>query len=952
MKLKRQVIFSKERKFSQGGCCRFILTNRELQSKLKNNNHLVRLVKNVIPSEQSEKGMNHEDEGKIIHLGFSYLYKNVTVNNVRVRKAMWYEAHGKYNDNLLSNLSNENSVDLYHEVSFSHHDNSRKRNKYESRGNIKEVYSYVINSINKLTPQQVLLILHSFIIHGVQVDHLIKINEHVINNIYNFKTSELILIHLFYIYFEGINKNGVAVEAPLVAGHRRDSSTYPDPGTYCDGATWVEPPFGKDENYYHQDGADSECSSSLYMSSQVDHKIRPLAKELIRYTSHLFYKRREHLLVNQIEEILFIWSKYNLYHKELFDHCVRVVEKYMHSLNVNNMEMVLKGESHPLVKIRKESVHNLNNFDLIIKCFYHLSGIREVVLLKETRFKYFSQFALFLRNNSAILTHLPLCKLFMLLKVSEHTDANCQVEKGNHLKWHLLSLIEDRLKRTNQDYHYKRKTYPEEESKNLSKYVQVLDVVGTYYLDVYNSYNDNTGVKQPPTSRVANQLYEKAQNVGKRNGEAPADASFTNVNNTSKAVAERNNCAHDVGRGKTGVLNCPPKLTFLRNINEYITVESESCKKYLPILLSILKEQKQFQHMLLYFINLFDKRSNANVLIPYIKLTCEYVNNIYVLSYMGYLYKCAITRKDFSNGSNFNSEKVVVLMSTLHTLIRRDHNVLESDKCSDNPPLNVLPSGITFHQNNERFLISLRQINPNVYEHVQANLLNLNLKEIKKLDEFLFHYVYKYMVNDTFEYLENIVPYMNNEPLVNHLLWLFVQINNYYSVHSNGGGGAPREDKIATLFFQKICILNFLKTYQDKSDNCYETVKNILTYVRLEKDAEKALSNYVLNLYFKKYTGPLGNEDMFVYITDMLQKLSNCNCILTYQNDGTFLICSNKTDQLSKALFRSQIMHIINTLVQNNSCAHLINLLFLVNTGVSFGTLFGGIRNHLYSYAF
>ncbi|ANQ09641.1 Uncharacterized protein PCOAH_00045200 [Plasmodium coatneyi] len=934
MKLKRQIIFAKERKFSQGGCCRFILTNRELQSKLKNNSLLVRLIKNVIPSGEKEKGISHEDEGQIIHLGFSYLYKNVTVNKVGKRKLTWYGASSKYNDDLLSNLRNENSIDLYHEVALSH---------YVSRGNMKEVYSYVMNCLNRLTPQQVLLTLHSFLMHGVQVDHLIKINEHVINNIYNFKTSELILIHLFYVYFEGNYKNGVA-------GHQHDPVLY------------HEPPFGKDENDYPHNHTDAECSSSICISNPVKDKIGTLAKELIRYTSHLFYKRREHLLLNQVEEILFIWSKYNLYHKELFDHCVRVVERSMHSLKVDYMELVLKGESSPLTNIRKESIHHLNNFDLVIKCFYHLSGVRKVTLLEETRLKYFSQFALFLRDNIGLLIQLPLCKLFMLLQVSEHTHAKCEMEKGDHLRGHLLSLIEGRLKRTNQDHHYRRSTYPQEASKNVSKCVRVLDAVHAYYSDVCNSDSKYISAKQPPTCVRTDQICEKYHNVGETIGGIPTDASLPKMNNTFNAIAELKNCMHSAEsshiathqngrRDQTGVLNCPPNLTFLSSINEYIAVGSASCKKYLPTLLSTLKGQKKFQHMLLYFINILDKGSGANVLIPYIKLTCEYVSNIYVLSYMGYLYKCAIASKDFSNRANFNSEKVLALLSTLHTLIRNDYQVLESDACSGNPP-NVSPNGITFHQNNEQFLTSLRECNPNVYEHVQANLLHLNLKEIKKLDEFLFHYVYKHMVNDTFEYLANVVPYMNSQPLVNRLLWLFVQINNYYSVHANEGG-APIGEKIATLFFQKICILNFLTTYQDRNDNCYEAAKNILTYVRLEKDVERALSNYVLNLYFKNYTGRLGNEGIFAYITDILQKLSNCSCVLTYhQNDGTFLICSNGTDQLSGPLVGSQIMHIINTLLQNNCCAHLINFLFLINAGVSFGTLFGGIRNHLYSYAF
>ncbi|GAB67990.1 hypothetical protein PCYB_125560 [Plasmodium cynomolgi strain B] len=926
MKLKRHMLFAKVRKFSQGGCCRFILTNRELQSKLKNNSHLVRLIKNVIPSEQREKGISHEDDEQITHLGFSYLYTNVTINKVEKRKLMSYEPPGEYTDDLLSSLRNENSVDWYREVVLSYDDEVKKGSKHVNRGSIKEVYSYVMNSLKKLTPQQVLLTLHSFIIHGVQVEYLKKINEHVINNIYNFKTSELILIHLFYVYFEGNYGNGGASELP-----------------------W----------------------------------------ELIRYTSHLFYKRRQQLLLNQIEEILFIWSKYNFYHRELFDYCIGVIERSMHSLNVENVENVeffLKGESSPLLKIRKESIHDMNKLDLLINCFYHLSGIRKVTLLEETRLKYFSQFSFFLGDHFGLLTHLPLRKLFMLLQVNEvismggdsvgePTDAKCQMEKGDRLKSHLLNLIEGRLKKTNQDEHYGRRTYPQEASSNVSKCVWVLDAVGAYYSDMCNSGSECIGLKQPAACGGTDQTCEKAHcemadfemahcevhNVGETNGEAPTDAPLPKMSNTGNAIAEPKNCTYGTesshiathehgGRDQTGVINYPPNLTFLSSINEYITVGSEPCKKYLPTFLSILKGQKKFQHMLLYFLNILDKRSGANVLLPYIKLICEYVSNIYVLSYMGYLYKCAITNNDFSNRANFNVEKAVTLLSTLHRSICNHHEVLQGGDRSDNPA-NVLPNGITFHQNNERFFTCLRENNPNVYEHVQANLLNLNLKEIKKMDEFLFHYAYKHMVNDTFEYLENMVPYMNSQPCVNHLLWLFVQINNYYSVYSKGGK-VPRGEKIATLFFQKICILNFLKAYQDKSDNCYEAVKKILTYVRLEKDVERTLSNYVLNLYFKKYTSPMGNEDILVYITDVLQKLFNCSCALTYQNDGTFVICSNGTDQLCVPLLRSQIMHIINTLMQNNCCAHLINFLVLVNAGVSFDTLFGGIRNHLYSYAF
>ncbi|EUD69326.1 hypothetical protein C922_00189 [Plasmodium inui San Antonio 1] len=992
MKLKRQVIFAKGRKFSQGGRCRFILTNSELQRKLKNNNHLIRLIKDVIPSEHREKGNTHEDDGQITQLGFSYLYKNVSINKVGKRKVMSFESPGEYSDDLISNLRNEHFLDWYHDVGPSHHkvvrshhevvlnhDDGARRgskhgSKHGSRGNTKEVYSYVMNSLKTLTPQQVLLTLHSFLLHGLQVEHLEKINEHVVNNIYNFKTSELILIHLFYVFFEGSYGNGVASESPGVAGRQGASVASRDAATSCDTVTSIEPPFGKDEHDYHYDDTDhDECSASLHMTNHGNHKIRTLAKELTRYTSHLFYKRRQHLLLNEIEEILFIWSKYNLYHRELFDHCVRVIERSMHSLKVENMEFILKGESSPLMKIRKESLHDLNKFDLLIKCFYHLSGIRKVTLLEEIRLKYFSQVANFLGDNFALLTQLPLRNLFMLLQVGEvvarggdsvdeQTEANCQMGDGDRLKFHLLSLIEEKLKKANQDDQCGRRMYPQEGSKNMSKCVQVLDAVSAYYSDVCNPDSHCIGVKQPPSCGGTDQSCEKAQTVGETSGGAPTDASLPKMSNTGNAVNEPKNLTHRAGsshiaipkhggRDQTGMFHFPPKLTFLSSINEYIAVGCEPCKKYLPTFLSILKGEKKFQHMLLYFINHLDKRSDANVLLPYIKLICEYVGNIYVLSYMGYLYKCAITSKDFFNRANFNLEKVAILLSTLHRRIGSDHKILQGGEHNGNTS-NVSPNGITtFHQNNERFVAFLRESNPNVYEHVQANLLNLNLKEIKKLDEFLFHYAYKHMVNDTFEYLENIIPYINRQRSVNHLLWLFVQINNYYSVYSKGRI-APRGVKIATLFFQKICILNFLSTYQDRSDNCYEAVKNILTYVRLEKDVERALSNYVLNLYFKKYTALFGNEDMFVYITDILQKLSNCSCVLTYQNDGTFLICSHGTDQLSGPLVESQIRHIINTLIQNNCCAHLINLLLLANAGVSFGTLFGGIRNHLYSYAF
>ncbi|KJP88453.1 hypothetical protein AK88_01905 [Plasmodium fragile] len=960
IKLKRQVLFAKEKKFSQVGCCRFIITNRELKSKLKNNTHLVRLIKHVIPSEEREKSMSHEDEGQIIHLGFSYLYKNVTINKVGRRKGMWYEAPGQYNDDVLTYFRNENSMDGYHEVVVSHHAEGKKGNKFVSRGNIKEVYSYVINSLTKLTPQQVLLTLHSFIMHGVQVEHLIKINDHVINNIYNFKTSELILIHLFYIYFEGNCGNGVAGR-PIASVTCRDGVAHRDAVACRDEVTGSEPPFGKEENYYHYEYNDGECSPSLHITKHAQHKIRTVAKELTRYTSHLFYKRRQQLLLNQIEEILFIWSKYNLCHKELFDPFLKVIERSMESLQVNNMESILKGESSPLIKIRKESLHDLNNFDAIIKCFYHLSGVREITLLDETRLKYFSKFGLFLWNNFALLAQLPLHKLFMLLQVGEHIYACGEKEKRDRLQCHLFSLIEGKLKQTNPDHHCGRRTCPQEASNNEAKCVRVLDAVRAYYADMCNSNSQCMGVKQPPACGITDQSCENVHNVGETNRATPTHASLPNMSKTGNAVDEPKNCTrhadgshvatHQYGGDQIGVLNCPPNVTFLSSINEYIAVGSEPCKKYLPTLLSILKGQKKFQHMVLYFINHVDNGSGANVLIPFIKLTHEYVNNIYALSYMGYLYKCAITSKDLSNRANLNAEKVVVLLSTLHRRIRSDYEMLHGGERNGNPP-NVSPNAITFHQHNEIFLASLRASNPNVYEHVQANLLNLNLKEIKKLDEFLFHYVYKHVVNDTFEYLENIIPYMNSQPLVNHLLWLFVQINNYYSVYSNEGK-VPRGEKIATLFFQKICILNFLKIYQDKNDNCYEAVKNILTYVRLQKDVDKALSNYVLNLYFKKYIGPFGHEAMYVYITDMLQKLANCNCVLTFQHDDIFLTCSNeKTDRLGGSLLRSQVMPIINTLVQNNCCAHLINFLLLVNARVSFSTLFAGLRNHLYSYAF
>lgn len=109
-----------------------------------------------------------------------------------------------------------------------------------------------------------------------------------------------------------------------------------------------------------------------------------------------------------------------------------------------------------------------------------------------------------------------------------------------------------------------------------------------------------------------------------------------------------------------------------------------------------------------------------------------------------------------------------------HIIIKNIRNE-EINDCSSNilkeNNLNIRKD--SFFYKNEEFLLFLYHNNQHMYEHVRDNLLNIQIDKINNLHEFLFHYIYKNMINYTLLYLTKFIFYINNITILDNILHIF-----------------------------------------------------------------------------------------------------------------------------------------------------------------------------------
>ncbi|SCO93977.1 conserved Plasmodium protein, unknown function [Plasmodium malariae] len=959
-----------------------LLSNNDLYEKLKNSNYLIKLIKDV--KDGTEKEYKEEHGLSNIDLGISYLYKNVIMNKgdekkKKKKKEMMMMIHDNFDDSMHASTN----LELYDKRYCNYAITIKQCNDVKSALNIKEVYLYIMNSLNSLTVKQVLLILYSFFVHNMNIVYLKKINEHIINNIYNFKTNDLILIHLFYIYFE--NKYSYK---------KGDTHFYLN--NY--NVFLIRNKFKKDAKI-----------NSLNDISSVHREICKLANALIKYSSYLFYKRKQSLHLSQIAEILFLCHKYNnihnnmhnnIYTEELLDHFVSVLDNSLQLIDISNVELAL-SEKEKNIK-NKNALYDLTKFYTIIDCFYYISGIKKVCEFGHKKNKYFFNFCSFLKRNYKMLSNLDMHQLFLLLQVGGNVEGGENVEnvervvevenvwtvgrgadnwdvegdqvfqnfQNSRMKYAILKLIEEKLKQ------------PSDESPQISTVVtckyfnKCVDTLYSVYLYSNEKYilqnNKNSNVEEMHNEHFSHNSntdnghgemgFENDDKRREEKGEGKYKENYICIDmsgglhsrvllNTNRYTTENmsankhdNYYATDGSKinmkhnrvYKSHTVHLLAHVKFLDSINHYIkTKGTNSKRKYLPILLSSLENSINYKNMLIYFINSLDKTTDIDILLFYIISISTHINNIYVLSYLGYLYE-RIRIGQFSNSSSFTSDKIEVLLSSLYRLINNNNSYgtnLEVQK--------------DFYKNNKEFFLLLYRNNLDVYEHIKGKLLNMNVIKIRNVQEFLFHYTYKYMIQNTFICLEKKLYYINDLTTINELLYYFLNINNYNMKYSSEISSDAR--KISILFFEKIFILNFLSIYKDAYNPFHNAVRKILVFISTDTNVDNnILLNYVMNIYFQSCISAFTNN-IFTYITNILEDLFKDHFHLTYKNEQFVLFLNSNNLNFDSS--KNDIINIMSKMIDYNFNIYIINFLILVYANVNFNKLFHRIKDYLYSYA-
>ncbi|SOV19602.1 conserved Plasmodium protein, unknown function [Plasmodium gaboni] len=912
---------------------RFFYSNnyKEIENKLKYNNHLLRLIKNV--KNINEHNSSHKEHNDIYNLDVAicYLYKNINITYKNELKK------NRYNNYLIDN--NNNKIDSY--------DPYMKNDKYKvivnninNSNSIYKMYLYIMNNINIFTTNHVLLILYSFLIYKIKWEHIKKINEHVLNNIYNFKTYELILIQIFFTYFEiKYNEKG-----------KRNDGIYKLPT----------------ENIISSYAMDHKTENNI-MNNNNNNVITYMSRELIKYCNFIYYKRRENIQLNDILHLCCIYYNYNIYNKELYDYFIDFLNTKLYMLNINKIMENIKKYSNKVIhnyihiynspgcnhhKIDDYSKQQFDKLSKIIEAYYYLSSIQ----IKGRHNIDFYKFSDFINKNKDIITHLNINEVFLLLKLSQNI-------KSVNIKLYILDILYNKLSQqylVNDFFLEYKKRKEHVEDKNFKKCINIFNLLYKY-IPIYNNNCDNNN------NNNINDIYVENK-----------EKSFISSNNTYNVDKNISQTINETKKIK--------KMNFFDDINKYIIIDKIfDNQKYLYILLSSLNNIKinnsSTLHCLFFFLNSLSKCNNIDLILSYINFISRHINNIYILTYVEYIYY-VMTTKFFNN---ITSEKIEILMLNIFQFLKTKNgikitpNEKEEEIKNDNTIKFIINEKINdassimkeennlyilkdfFFEKNEEFFLLLYYNNQDMYEHIRDNLLNIRMDKINNLNEFLFHYIYKNMIKYTLLYLKNFIFYINNITILDNILHIFLNIYNYYNVHNNNNGIIHFEllYKPSILFFQKIILLNFLSIYNNKQHkyNTYHNnlVHNILNIITLESSINNdiLIFNYMMNMYFIKtsLSSESYNENILEYITNIIQPYLKDKIYLKYNNG--YIMDSNIKNNINTELYKSVHINnmIICQMIQNQFNTYVINLLLLIYDNKNFNKIFEFIRHYLYTYA-
>ncbi|SPJ12963.1 conserved Plasmodium protein, unknown function [Plasmodium sp. DRC-Itaito] len=948
---------------------RFFYNNiyKDVENKLKYNNYLLKIIKNVKKINERHTSSYKEDNDVYnLDVAICYLYKNVNITYENELKK------NRYNNYISDNNNKLDSYDPYMKndtckVIINNINNGCSKNK---------MYLYIMNHINIFTTNHVLLILYSFLIYKIKWEHIKQINEHVLNNIYNFKTYELILIQIFFTYFE-IKYNQI---------EKRNKSRY----NFQQG------------NIICSYGKDHKIQNNVINKNNV---ITYMSREMLKYCNYIYYKRRENFQLNDIIQLCSIYYNYKTYNKELYDFFLDILNKKLYMLNINKiMENIKKDDNkyrtnkkginnHTHIfntfqynhnKIDIYSKHEFDKLCTFIEGYYYLSSIPN----KGSQYTAFRKFSDFINKYKDIITLLNINEVFLLLQLSQ--NMNCI-----NIKLYILDILYNKLSQRHfVNNHFllqyeKRKEHVED--TNFNKCINIFNSLYKY-IPIYNNNNDNCeNNNMVEIKHICNNLYYN--NINHTHIEKKKKKTIISLNDNYDV--EKNFCKNINEKKKKK----KKEMNFFDDINQYLIIDNIfDNQKYLYILLSCLNNIESNNistvRSLLFFLNSLNKCNNIDLILSYINIISRHINNIYILTYVEYFYNYMTTRVF----NNFTSEKVEILMLNMFQFLRHNNGInfildkddknvkieteeekikndntnehiiiknIRNDEINDwsttiikENNLNIIKDSF-FHKNKE-FLLFLYHNNQHMYEHVRDNLLNIHIDKINNLDEFLFHYIYKNMINYTLLYLKKNIFYINNITILDNILHIFLNIYNYYYIHNNNNTiHMELLYKPSILFFQKIILLNFLSIYNNKEhkDNTYHNtlVHNILNIITLENNINNdiLIFNYMMNIYFIKasFCSKSYNENILEYITNMIQPYLNDQIYLKYNNG--YIIDSNIKSNINTETYKS--VHIKNIMIcqmiQNHFNTYVINLLILVYDNKNFNKIFEFIRQHLYTYA-
>ncbi|SBT78339.1 conserved Plasmodium protein, unknown function [Plasmodium ovale] len=848
------------------------LRNTDLYTKLKHNSYLLKLVKNVKHASQNEK---EENSASTIDLSIAYLFRNIIILKKEGENADWSCNNNQHN------VSTKNSIIKQRNAPYCNYNvTTIHQDAIKNEHSVKKVYRHIMESLNVLTTEHVLVVLYSFLMNSVNIELIKKINEHVKNNIYNFKTNDLILIHLFYIYFEGTRSVGHS------GGYR---------------------------NHRYNVLGDDVLLGASHKGKSETHE---LGRNLLRYTSHLFFKRKNTLELNQVAQIILLYHKYGLYNEELFSHFTSLLNIALRSVDSATLESAFAKRGEIFIKKKKSLVNEITKLYHIVDCIYHMSGIVHIAASEKKRKMHFSHFFAFLEDNPGLIARLDAPLAFALLQVTQNVGyerkdivtVRDEQEKPingasrHHMERLLLRSVNDHLKLLTQGQEPSRARI---ECKHFNECVRIFSSVHSYCKQIREEI-----------------LAEDAHIVCNNNGEV-TDAS-------------------DLYKG----------MHFLENINKYISKECAEYMEYLPVIFQTGKREPMCKHMLLYFISNMEKVTDVKSFLLYMESISTYTNNIYVLTYIQYFFKSIVIRY-FSERVNFEAEHMTLLFSCLCNFVNMneyEHNLEYVD----------------FNEDNRKFFLLLYRNTPHIYEYVKNILLKLNEIEISNVHSYLFNYAYRHMITCSFVCLKNILPYVHSIQTIDKLMYSFLTLNNYYHLHTSEIN--MDANRIAQLFFHRIFTIKFVRIYKDVHSNFYSATRNILLSIRIDKPLDNELLNCILNVYMRSDSSTFV-DDIYEYISYTLTRFIKRTVTLTFEKGHGILTVRSAPPSSAFPNSRApqgEILRMIRSLLENSPSEHttsadrsiscmgsvyMANLLLLVHSQVDFHQLYAPIQNHLFSYA-